>query len=62
MVLVRLEILTLIVRITVPVMTMALMQMKHGCRGTGFIRQAMVFLVIEEKQRKGLHQKILLDG
>ena len=50
MVLVRLRVLTsLKERITVFVMTMVLMQMKHECMGTGFIRKAMVFLVIEEK-------------
>ena len=29
--------------ITVSVMTMALMQMKHGCMGIGFIRQIGIF-------------------
>ena len=50
MVLVRLRVLTSLKEpITVFAMTMVLMQMKHGCMGTGFIRKAMVFLVIEEK-------------
>ena len=35
------------VHVTVPVMTMALMQMKHGCMGIGFIRLVMVFLAIK---------------
>ena len=35
------------VRIAVFVMTMALIEMKHGCRGTGFIRRIMVFLVMK---------------
>ena len=35
------------VRIAVFVMTMALIEMKHGCRGTGFIRRVMVFLVMK---------------
>ena len=48
-VLVRLRVLTLKVLITVFVMTMVLMQIKHRCMGTGFIRQAMVFLAMEEK-------------
>ena len=61
-VLARLKILTLKVPTTVFVMTMALMQMKHGCMEIGSIRQAMVFLVMEEKQRKGLHQTILHNG
>ena len=58
----RLKILTFKVRITVSVMAMALMQMKHGCMGIGFIRKNMVFLVMEERQQKGLHQTILHDG
>ena len=39
--------LTLNVYITVSVMAMALMQMKHGCMGIGFIRRIMVFLVMK---------------
>ena len=35
------------VHITVSVMTKALMRMKHGCMGIGFIRQIMVFLVMK---------------
>ena len=50
------------VRITVFVITMALMQVKHGCIGIGFIRQNMGLLVMEEKQQKGLNQTILHDG
>ena len=62
MVLVRLRVLTsLKERITVFAMTMVLMQMKHGCMGTGFIRKAMVFLVIEEKQQNRLPHTILDD-
>ena len=38
---------TSIVHITVSVMTMALMQMKHGCMGIGFIQRIMVFLVMK---------------
>ena len=39
--------LTLRVIITLFVMTMALMQMKHGCMGIGFIPQIMVFLAMK---------------
>ena len=41
-------------RITVFVMTMALIRMKYGCKGISFIRQDMVFLVIDERLRKDL--------
>ena len=58
----RLKILTLKVSITVFVMTMALIQMKHGRMGIGFIRQNVVFLMMEERLLKGLHQTILHDG
>ena len=58
----RLRILTLKVRITVFAMIMALMQMKHGYMWIGFIRQNMVFLVMEERPQKGLHQTILHYG
>ena len=47
MVLARLKMLTLRVHITVSVMIMALMQMKHGCMGIDFIQQIMVFLVMK---------------
>ena len=43
----RLKMLTLRLHITVSVMTMALMQMKHGCMGIGFIQQIMLFLVMK---------------
>ena len=33
--------------ITVSVMTMALMQMKHRCMGIGFIQPVMLFLVMK---------------
>ena len=62
MVLVRLRVPTLKERITVFAMTMILMKMKHGCMETGFIRKAMVFLVIEEKRQNGHPQTILGDG
>ena len=42
----RLKMVILTVHITVYVMAMALMRMKHGCMGTGFIRLVMVFLVM----------------
>ena len=35
------------IHITVPEMTMTLMQMKHRCIGIGFIRLVMVFLVMK---------------
>ena len=35
------------VHLTVSAMTMALMRMKHGCMGIGFIRCIMVFLVMK---------------
>ena len=38
---------TLRVHITVSVMTMALMQMKHGCMGIGYIQRIMVFSVMK---------------
>ena len=41
----RLKMLILKVYITVDVMTMALMQMKHGFMGIGFIPPVMVYLV-----------------
>ena len=47
MVLVRLKMLTLRVIITVFVMTMVLMQMKHECMGIGFIQRIMVFLIMK---------------
>ena len=43
----RLKLLTLEVHIAVSVMTMALLRMKHGCMGIGFVRQIMVFLVMK---------------
>ena len=42
----RLKMVILNVDITVYVMTMALMQMKHKCMGIDFIRLVMVFLVM----------------
>ena len=47
MVLARLRILSLKVRITVFLMILVLMQMKHGCMGIGFIRQIMNSIVYE---------------
>ena len=61
MVLARLKYLTLKVHITVFVMTMVLMQMKHGLTGISFIRQNMVFMVMEKKQQKGLFLITLHD-
>ena len=58
----RLKMLTLRLHITVSVMTMALMQMKHGCMGIGFIQQIMLFLVMKYRLQKGLHQTTLHDG
>ena len=49
MVLARLKMLTLRVRIIVTVMAMVLIQMKHGCMGTGFIRWIMVIFGHEVK-------------
>ena len=43
----RLKILALRVRIIVFVMTKALIRIKDGRMGTGFIRQTMVFLVMK---------------
>ena len=43
----KFKILTLRVGIIVFRMTVGLIQMKHGCTGTGFIRLAMVFLVMK---------------
>ena len=43
----RLKMLTLKAYITVSVMTMALMRMKHGCMGIGFIRPFMVILAMK---------------
>ena len=47
MVLAKLKIVTFKALITVFVITMALMQMKHGCMETGFIQQIMLFLVVK---------------
>ena len=47
MALVRLKMLTLRVHITVSVISMVLIQMKHGRMVTGFIRQIMLFLVMK---------------
>ena len=43
----KVKMLTFRVRITVFVMTMALIWMKHGCMGTGFTRRIMVFLAMK---------------
>ena len=43
----KIKIFTLKVIIIVFVMTMALMQMKHGCMGIGFIPQIIIFLVMK---------------
>ena len=62
MVLARLKILILKVRITVFLITIALMRMKHGCIGIAFIQQNMAFLVMEERLQTGLQQTILNDS
>ena len=62
MVSVRLKMLTFKAPITAFVMTTALMQMKHGCMGIGFIQQIMLFLVMKYRLQKGLHQTTLHDG
>ena len=46
----RLKYLTLKVHITVFLMTVVLMQVKHGLTEISFIRQNMVFMVMEKKQ------------
>ena len=46
MISVRLKMLILKVHVTAPVMTMVLMQMKHGCMEIGFIQLVMVLLVM----------------
>ena len=43
----RLKMLTLRMIIAVFVMTMTLIQMKHGCMGISFIRRTMVFLAMK---------------
>ena len=43
-------------------MTMALMQMKHGCMETDFIRQILLSMDILLRQRKDLHQMTLYNG
>ena len=43
----KVKILTLRVIITVFVMNMVLIRMRHGCMGTGFIRRIMVFLIMK---------------
>ena len=48
----RLKMLTLKVHIAVSVMTMVLMQMKHGCMGIDFIRLVMVYLAKKVKAKK----------
>ena len=62
MVLVMLKMPTLRGCITVSVMTMALMQMKHGCMGIGFTQRIMVFSVTKQRVQKGLHQITLHEG
>ena len=44
--------------VVVSVMTMALMQMKHGCMETGFTRQVLLSLRLQ----KDLHLITLRDG
>ena len=58
----RLKMPALKVQITTSVMTMALMRMKHGCMGIGFIRLVMVFLAMKYRLQKRPHQTILHDG
>ena len=60
----RLKILTLRMCITVFVMTMGLMQMKHGCMGIGFIRRTVVFLAMKLRLQEGLsiYQTTLYNG
>ena len=43
----KVKMLTLRVHITVSLMTMALMQTKHGCMETGFRQQILLFLVMK---------------
>ena len=44
------------------VMIMALTQMKHGCMGIGFIRQAMQYSPPGQKPQKGIHgQEVLRE-
>ena len=50
------------VRTTAFVVIMMLMVMKHECMEIGFIQKILIFLVMEEKQRKGLNLTILYNG
>ena len=43
----KVKIVTFKALVTVPVMTMALTQMKHGCMEAGFIQQIMLSLVMK---------------
>ena len=47
MILARLKILTLKVIIILFLMTMALIGLRHGCMGSGFIQRIMVFLAMK---------------
>ena len=40
----------------------ALMKMKYGFMGIGFIQRIMLFLVMKQRLRKDLHQITLCDG
>ena len=48
--------------ITVFAMVMVLMQIKHERIESGFTQQNMVFLMIEERSHKVLHQTTLYNG
>ena len=62
MVLTKLKVVTLKVHITVFAMVMVLMQIKHERIESGFTQQNMVFLMIEERSNKVLHQTTLYNG
>ena len=58
----RLKILILKEHLSIFVMTMALMRMKHTCMGIGSIWHTKIFLAMKSRKQKGPHQTILHDG
>ena len=62
MVLAKLKVVTLKMHITVFAMVMVLMQIKHEQIESGFTQQNVVFLMIEERSHKVLHQTTLYNG
>ena len=58
----RFKMIMIIVHITVFVISMVLIQMKHGCMETGFIRQITLSLAMKLRLQKDLQLITLRDG